>query len=51
MDKDWPSVKHAALSPPSGECNDNDFDVLSDGGVVAPIFDAANGSLAELRSL
>jgi hypothetical protein len=34
MDKDYLSLKRAAASRPSGEWNDDDFDVLADGTVV-----------------
>lgn len=34
-------LKRAALSRPSGEWNDDDYDVLADGAVVGRIFKAA----------
>jgi hypothetical protein len=34
-------LKRASASRPSGEWNDDDFDVLADGGVVGRIFHAA----------
>jgi hypothetical protein len=34
-------LKRAAASRPSGEWNDDDFDVLADGAVVGRIFKAA----------
>jgi hypothetical protein len=34
-------LKRASLSRPSGEWNDDDFDVLADGAVVGRIFNAA----------
>jgi hypothetical protein len=34
-------LKRAAASRPSGEWNDDDFDVLADGAVVGRIFNAA----------
>jgi hypothetical protein len=33
-------LKHAAASRPSGEWNDDDFDLLADGAVVGRIFKA-----------
>jgi hypothetical protein len=38
MDKDYLLLKRAALSRPSGEWNDDDYDVLADGAVVGRIF-------------
>jgi hypothetical protein len=40
MDKDYLLLKRAALSRPSGQWNDDDFDVLADGIVVGRIFKA-----------
>jgi hypothetical protein len=34
-------LKRAALSRPSGEWNDDDYDVLADGAVVGRIFNSA----------
>jgi len=34
-------LKHASASRPSGEWNDDDFDVLADGAVVGRIMKAA----------
>jgi hypothetical protein len=34
MDKDYLLLKRAALSRPSGQWNEDDFDVLADGTVV-----------------
>jgi hypothetical protein len=34
MDKDYLILKRASASRPSGEWNDDDFDVLADGTVV-----------------
>jgi hypothetical protein len=34
-------LKRASASRPSGECNDDDYDVLADGVVVGRIFHAA----------
>ena len=34
-------LKRASASPPSGQRNDDDFDVLADGVVVGRIFNAA----------
>jgi hypothetical protein len=41
MDKDYLLLKRAALSRPSGEWSDDDYDVLSDGSYVGRIFKAA----------
>src|SRR5262245_6176478 len=38
MDKDYLLLKRAALSRPSGEWDDADYDVLADGEVVGRIF-------------
>ena len=38
MDKDYLVLKRASASRPSGEWNDDDFDVLADGAVVGRIF-------------
>jgi hypothetical protein len=40
MDKDYLLLKRAALSRPSGQWNDDDFDVLANGEVVGRIFKA-----------
>jgi hypothetical protein len=40
MDKDYLLLKRAALSRPSGEWNDDVFDVLANGEVVGRIFKA-----------
>jgi hypothetical protein len=40
MDKDYLLLKRAALSRPSGQWSDDDFDVLANGGVVGRIFKA-----------
>jgi len=40
MDKDYFLLTRAALRRPSGEWNDDDFDVLTDGEVVGRIFKA-----------
>src|SRR5262249_47662583 len=37
MDKDYLLLKRAAASRPSGEWNDDDYDVLADGAVVGRI--------------
>ena len=41
MDKDYLVLKRASASRPSGEWNDDDFDVLADGVVVGRIMKAA----------
>jgi len=38
MDKDYLILKRASASRPSGQWNDDDFDVLADGEVVGRIF-------------
>jgi hypothetical protein len=38
MDKDYLILKRASASRPSGEWNDDDFDVIADGFVVGRIF-------------
>jgi hypothetical protein len=40
MDKYYLILKRASLSRPSGEWNDDDFDVLADGDAVGRIFNA-----------
>ena len=40
MDKDYLLLTRAALRRPSGEWNDDDFDVAADGAVVGRIFKA-----------
>jgi hypothetical protein len=40
MEKDYLLLKRASASRPSGEWNDDDFDVLADGVVVGRIFKA-----------
>jgi hypothetical protein len=34
MDKDYLVLKRASTSRPSGEWNDDDYDVIADGGAV-----------------
>jgi hypothetical protein len=41
MDKDYLTLKRASASRPSGEWDDNDYDVLADGVVVGHIMKAA----------
>jgi hypothetical protein len=41
MDKDYLVLKRASASRPSGEWNDDDFDVLADGVAVGRIMKAA----------
>jgi hypothetical protein len=38
MDKDYLILKRASASRPSGEWNDDDYDVIADGAVVGCIF-------------
>jgi hypothetical protein len=38
MEKDYLTLKRASASRPSGEWNDDDFDVLANGAVVGRIF-------------
>ena len=40
MDKDYLLLKQATLSRPSGQWNDDDFDVLANGEVVGRIYKA-----------
>jgi hypothetical protein len=40
LDKDCPIPKRASASRPSGEWNEDDFDVLAEGAVVGRIFKA-----------
>jgi hypothetical protein len=40
MEKDYLILKRASASRPSGEWNDDDFDVLANGAVVGRIFTA-----------
>src|SRR5262249_33934796 len=40
MDKDYLILKRASASRPSGQWNDDDFDVLAEGAVVGRIFKA-----------
>jgi hypothetical protein len=42
MEKDYLILKSASASRPSGEWNDDDYDVLADGVVVGRIFYAAS---------
>jgi hypothetical protein len=41
MNKDYPTLKRASASRPSGEWSDDDYDVLAEGVVVGRIFHAA----------
>ena len=41
MEKDYLILKRASAFRPSGEWNDDDFDVLADGAVVGRIFKSA----------
>ena len=41
MDKDYLVLKRASVSRPSGEWNDDDYDVVADGVVVGRIMKAA----------
>jgi hypothetical protein len=43
MDKDYLTLKHASASRPSGESDDDDFDVLADGAIVGRIFNSNAG--------
>jgi hypothetical protein len=43
MDKDYLVLKRATASRPSGEWNDDDFDVLANGEVVGRIYKANAG--------
>ena len=46
MDKDYLALKRASTSRPSGEWNDDDFDVVCD-GVVGRIMKAAAAPVSE----
>jgi len=41
MDKDYLILKRASASRPSGEWNEDDYDVVADGAVVGRIMKAA----------
>ena len=41
MEKDYPVLKRASASRPSGEWNDDDYDVLAEGVIVGRIMKAA----------
>jgi hypothetical protein len=43
VDKDYLILKRASASRPSGEWDDDDFDVLADGVVVGRIFNSNAG--------
>src|SRR5262249_48188789 len=47
MDKDYLALKRASISRPSGEWNDDDFDVVCDGVVVGRIMKAAAAPVGE----
>ena len=47
MEKDYLLLKRAALSRPSGEWSDDDFDVLCNGEVVGRIFKANAAPVGE----
>jgi hypothetical protein len=44
MKKDYLTLKRASASRPSGEWNENDYDVLADSAVVGRIFKAKCGA-------
>jgi hypothetical protein len=44
MQKDYLILRRASASRPSGEWNDDDFDVLADGEAVGRIFNANAGT-------
>ena len=46
MDKDYLILKRAAASRPSGEWNDDDFDVVANGAVVGRILKVHAARLA-----
>jgi len=48
MDKDYLVLKRASACRPSGEWNDDDFDVLADGAVVGRVMKAALTSAMSL---
>ena len=47
MDKDYLALKRASISRPSGEWNDDDFDMLCDGVVVGRIMKLAAAPVGE----
>ena len=47
MDKDYLALKRASTSRPSGEWNDDDFDVVCDGVVVGRIMKVAAAPVSE----
>jgi hypothetical protein len=47
MDKDYLALKRASTSRPSGQWNDEDFDVVCDGVVVGRIMKAAAAPVGE----
>jgi hypothetical protein len=47
MEKDYLILKRASASRPSGEWNDDDYDVLADGAVVGRIFKANAAPVGE----
>jgi hypothetical protein len=47
MEKDYLVLKRASASRPSGECSDDDYDVLADGFVVGRIFKANAAPVGE----
>ena len=49
MDKDYLTLKRASASRPSGECNDDDYDVLADSFVVGRIFMVNAAAVGEPR--
>jgi hypothetical protein len=50
MDKDYLFLARAALSRPSGEWNDDDFDVLANGEVVGLTYTPLCGEICGLLS-
>ncbi len=48
MEKDYLILKRASAFRPSGEWNDDDFDVLADGAVVGRIFKSAAAPVGTL---
>ena len=47
MDKDYLILKRASTSRPSGEWDDDDYDVLADGVVVGRIMETAAASVGQ----
>ena len=49
MEKDYLTLKRASASRPSGEWDDDDYDVFADGAVVGRIFNSHAGPVGFVR--